>query len=64
VVAVIKLGHPPPIAWKYTPRQLHAILFIANRLEKAEHRALLALHMTAARGGAKDVKRMAEDLEK
>lgn len=46
---------------KYTPRQMHALLFIAGKLRVAEDKNLLALHATAAQGDAKTIKKLLKD---
>lgn len=61
MVRVTRLGYPPAEAWKMTPRQLHATLFIAERQQRAEHRSLLALHAMAARGKPNEIKELIED---
>lgn len=45
----------------YTPRQMHALLFIAGKRRAREGRDLLALHAMAARGDQKDLRKAMKD---
>lgn len=58
---MIAAGHPPAVVWKYTPRQMHAFLFIAGKRRERERRELLALHALAARGDPKAVRKQLKD---
>lgn len=40
---------------------MHAFLFIADKRRAAEHKALLALHATAAQGDQKTIKKLLKD---
>lgn len=46
---------------EYTPRQMHALLFIAGKRRARENRELLALHVMAARGDQKNVSKALKD---
>lgn len=51
------MGHPPADVWRYTPRQMAAFLFFANRRRKRELREQLAIQALAARGEPKAVEK-------
>jgi hypothetical protein len=52
------MGHSPAIVWKYTPRQMHALLFIAGKRRDREKREMLELHATAAQGDSKTINKL------
>lgn len=54
---MIAAGHPPEAAWRYTPRQMSAFLFIANRRRRRELKEALAVHRLAAHGSPKDLQK-------
>lgn len=60
---MIALGHPPDAVWGYTPRQLAAYLFIANRRRKRELSEQLAINALAAQGDGEALKRQMRELE-
>lgn len=55
------MGHPPAAVWKYTPKQMHAFLFLAGKRRQREDRAMLALHTLAARGDPKALRKQLKD---
>lgn len=56
------MGHPPAVVWKYTPRQLHAFLFIASKRREREQAEALALNALAAQGTEKAIKKAIKDM--
>lgn len=55
------MGHPPAAVWKYTPRQMHAFLFIASKRHQREQREYLALTAMASQGDPKAIQKALKD---
>jgi len=55
------MGHPPAEVWKYTPKQMSAFLFIADKRHRREQKELLALQALVARGEPKELRKMLKD---
>jgi hypothetical protein len=54
---VIELGHPPAVAWGYTPRELYGWLEFDFRDRLANQAELLSL-LTSSRGDPKEVAKL------
>ncbi len=56
------MGHRPVDVWKYTPRQIAAFLFIAEKRRNQERIETVHLGLMAARVDPKEVKKFLKEL--
>lgn len=61
-MALARAGYGPlDHILEWTPRRMHAVLFIDARLRTIEAKQLLALHAMAAQGDPKEIRRAVKD---
>jgi len=53
---LVAAGHPPDVAWSYTPRQLAAWAELSTRRKSGEYSTQLSLNSIAAHADAKLLK--------
>jgi hypothetical protein len=61
---LIANGHRAADVWDYTPKQLIAFMFLANKRRQRDRAEDLTIHAMAARGEPRAVKKMTKDLQK
>lgn len=62
VTRVISAGHPPALAWRYTPRQLQGWCDLLDRQRIGELHDLLSMMVVAQSGNEKEIKKKLKQL--
>jgi hypothetical protein len=54
---LIAAGHPPEVVWNYTPRQIHAYHYFAERRQERQWRKQVLANAVGSRGTDKALDR-------
>lgn len=61
---MINAGHPVKAVWSYTPKQIDAYLFLAERRKKKEAAMALSIAASGARGDPRTVSKRVKEWSK